>query len=295
MNLKNRFGFNFYDIFVYAFCILFGLICFYPLWYVFIGSIVGRNTFSLASKLMLWPSEGISFVYYKAILSGPAFRSSFAISVLRTLAGTLGVVSITGLTAYGVSKKKIPGMKQVNFIFIFTMFFGGGLIPYYLLVKNLGLTHTFWIMILPGVAIGHFVVMRNYFSYSIPGELEDSCLIDGANDIILFFRIVVPISKPMFAAIALFTAIGYWNDWQTWYIFVDEPSLKPFVNVLQDALLNPTAYISMENNGIDNKIQIIPINIQMTLIVINMLPIIMVYPFLQKHFAKGILIGAVKG
>jgi len=243
---------------------------------------------------MLWPSGGVSFEYYKMIFTGPHFQSSFFISVVRTLLGTFGVLLITGITAYGVSKKRVPGMKQVNLIFIFTMFFGGGLIPYYLLIKSLKLVGTFWIMILPVVSVGHFIIMRNYFSYSVPAELEDSCLIDGANDIILFFKIVVPISKPMFAAIALFQAVGFWNDWQTWFMFVKVPAIKPFVNVLQDALKSPEAYLNIPTE-IEGRVPIVPTNIQMTLIIVNMLPIIMTYPLLQKHFAKGILIGAVKG
>ena len=201
------------------------------------------------------------------------------------------------MMAYGASKERIKGMRAVNFLVVFTMFFSGGLIPSFILVQRLRLYDTFWAMVIPQLlATGNFIIMRNYFSYSIPVELEDACAIDGANEVQVFFKIVIPISKPMFAAIALFVAVANWNDWYSYLIHVRKRDLRPFVEVLRRLLINPNEYLGGISGGPGPGITVMPpAPLKMTTIMIAMLPILMLYPFLQKHFAKGILIGAVKG
>jgi ABC-type sugar transport system, permease component len=153
-------------------------------------------------------------------------------------------------------------------------------------------------MILPNmIAIGYFIIMRNYFEYSVSSEVEDAAIIDGANEFIMFFRIIIPLSTPMLAAILLFEAVGNWNDWTSYLYFVGKAELMPFVVVLQEILKNPNGYVSAQaaSEGFVSAKPVPPAGLVKATIVVAMLPIMCVYPFLQKHFAKGIMVGAVKG
>jgi ABC-type glycerol-3-phosphate transport system permease component len=206
-------------------------------------------------------------------------------------------VLVTAMFAYGVSKRYVVGTRTLNVLMVFTLFFGGGLIPTYLLLVQLGLIRTFWAMILPFVLnTGHFIIMRNFFSYSVPAELEDAALIDGSTEFRTFFLVVMPLSKAMIAAIFLFEAVFHWNDYYSFLMFVREPKLMPFVSLLQRVLEDPiytlrsaSGQMYVEEEGLPPPKQLV-----MTTIVLAMAPIMMLYPFLQRHFAKGILIGAVK-
>lgn len=296
-NIKNRLGFNFYDIFIYAFCGIFSLLCFYPLWFVLIGSITPVDI-SLRQSLILFLPEHITFEYFAAIIRGSLFTNSLLISFLKTSITSVGSLILTSMTAYGVSKKHVKGMKVANFVMVSLMFFTGGLIPSYLLYLKLSLIRTLWVMILPNmIAIGYFIIMRNYFEYSVSSEVEDAAIIDGANEFIMFFRIIIPLSTPMLAAILLFEAVGNWNDWTSYLYFVGKAELMPFVVVLQEILKNPNGYVSAQaaSEGFVSAKPVPPAGLVKATIVVAMLPIMCVYPFLQKHFAKGIMVGAVKG
>ena len=222
------------------------------------------------------------------------FSNTFA----KTLIGSLGALTLTSMTAYGIAKKEIIGMKTLNFMMVFLMFFGAGLIPTYLLFIDLSLIGTFWVMVIPGfVSIGHFIIMRNYFEYNVSKELENAATIDGANEIIMFFKIIIPISMPMLAAILMFEAVGHWNDWSSYIYFVNKSGIMPFIVVLQEILKNPNSYLSAQSAA--GTIGFIkpttPEGLTKATIIVAMVPIMCLYPFLQKHFAKGIMIGAVKG
>ncbi|MBO9607291.1 MAG: carbohydrate ABC transporter permease [Paenibacillaceae bacterium] len=285
-----------YDAVVLVFCAAFSLICFYPIWYVFLGSISSPDS-SGAQAIALLPPLKPYFGYYATILQGAVFQRAMSVSLSTTLLGASLSVLVTGAMAYGVSKTKIRGMKAVNVYMVVTMFFSGGLIPYFLLVNQLGLYNTY-----PALIIGHllpvwnFIVMRNYFVASIPSELEDAAVVDGANEAILFFKVIVPISMPLFATMFLFVAVAIWNDWFTYLIFVNKIELQPFIVVLQKLLVDPNQYLNRLGamNAV-NDVNMAPTALKMTTIMIAMLPIFILYPFLQKHFAKGMLIGAVKG
>lgn len=298
MSMRHKLGYNFYDIFVYGFAIAFALICIYPMWYVFIGSITPSAS-TVQQSLRILPPGNPTLQYYKIVLYTREFSRSIFISFLKTALGAFGALILTAMMAYGVSKKNVMGMKTLNFIIVFLMFFGGGLIPTYLLYNQLHLLKSFWAMVIPGwVSIGHFVIMRNYFSYNVSEELEAAAVIDGANNVILFFKIIIPISMPMFAAIFLFEAVGHWNDWTSYLYFVGSVKYMPFIVVLQEILRNPNGPMVQEATSTALNVQhriLPPAALVNTTIIVAMLPIMAVYPFLQKHFAKGILIGAVKG
>ena len=298
--MKSLLGFNFYDIAIYMYVILFSLICFYPIWYVFLGSINPSESVASA-PMILFPDYIPSFRYYKFIFSTPVFTRALFISLTKTLSGSFCSVVFTSALAYGVSKKKVMGMKTVNLFMIFTMFFGGGLIPTFLLMSQLYLRNTFLGLIILGfVSTGNFIIMRNYYSYSVVPELEDSALIDGANEIILFFRIVIPMSMSMLSAIFLFESVGHWNDWTTFLIYMDDFKYRPFVYLLKELLTKPKETILRgqdysRSGQLSHSLARMPeAALKYTTIMIAIVPIFTFYPFLQKHFAKGVLIGAVK-
>lgn len=294
--MREALGFNFYDVFVLVFCITFGLICFYPLWYVLIASVTPYETF-VEGGLMLFPKGGIDLQYYKTIFSNSSFSSSMWISVSKTVIGTLLSVLVTSTMAYAVSKTYVKGMKLLNVLVVFNLFFSGGLIPQYVLYMNLGLIRNYWVMVLPGVLnITYFIIMRNYFSYSVPAELEEAARIDGCNDVRVFFRIIIPLSKPMLAAVSLFIAVIQWNDYYQYMVFIaNKPQLQPFAWVLRRILTDQTMMSQVRNGAMSLGAQLPPpMALRMATIICAMLPIMVVYPFLQKYFAQGMLIGAVK-
>lgn len=294
-SMLRKCGFNFYDVFVVTFCILFALICFYPLWYVAVASVTPYEVF-IRNRLMLIPTS-FDFQYYKAIFNTPVFLNSITISVLKTVLGTVLSLFITSSMAYAVSKEHIKGMKVINVLVVFNLFFTGGLIPEYMLYREIGMLKTFWVMVIPGALnITYYIIMRNYFSFSVPTELEEAAKIDGCTDIGVFFRIIMPLSKPMLAAVGLFIAVINWNDYYSYMMFVTtKPALQPFAWVLRRTLVDPAMMAQIRSGaqslGMPN---IPPVGLQMTTVIVAMVPILCVYPFLQKHFAKGMLLGAVK-
>ena len=295
-SMRQHLGFNIYDVFVVIFCVLFAVICFYPLWYVLIASVTPYEVFVKGGAL-LWPSGGIDLQYYKMIFNNSSFVTSLWISASKTVIGTALSMLITSTMAYAVSKEHVPGMKSLNVLTVFTMFFSGGLIPTYLLYMNINLIRTSWVMVLPyGLSITSFIIMRNYFAYSVPKELEDAARIDGCNDILVFFRVILPLSKPMLAAVGLFIAVGFWNDYYSYMMYVaNKPQLQPFAWILRLVLTDTSMMSQLRSGALSVGAQLPPpMALRMATIICAMLPIMCVYPFLQKHFAKGVLIGAVK-
>ncbi len=295
-SMRQRLGFNFYDVFVVTFCVLFALICFYPMWYVFIASLTPYEEF-VKGGLMLWPTGGVDFQYYNVIFNNSSFVSSLWISASKTVIGTALSLLVTSTMAYAVSKVHVPGMKVLNLLTVFTMFFSGGLVPTYMLYKDLGLIRSYWVMVIPyALSITYYIVMRNYFSYSVSSELEDAASIDGCNEVRIFFQIILPLSKPMLAAVGLFLAVGFWNDYYSYMMYISsKPALQPFAWVLRRVLTDSQMMAQMRSGATSVGSQLPPpMALRMATIICAMLPIMCVYPFLQKHFAKGIMIGAVK-
>jgi len=284
-----------YDLVVIAFCLTFGLICFYPLWYVFLGSISNAGSAAVQGIDILPPLKPF-FGYYSTLMKGAVFQRAMLVSVSITLIGSLGSVLLTGAMAYGCSKTKVKFMKFLNFYMVMTMFFGGGLIPTFLLIKNLHLYNTYWVLfIVHLLSAWNYILMRNYFYHAIPSEIEDAGVVDGASEAGLFFRIIIPISMPLFATIFLFQAVAIWNDWFTYLIYVDDTQLQPFIVVLQRLLVDPNVFLRSQGVMIGYAGNMPATALKMTTIMLAMIPILILYPFLQKYFTKGMLIGAVKG
>ncbi|MDO5435792.1 MAG: carbohydrate ABC transporter permease [Clostridia bacterium] len=293
--MLQKFHFNFYDIFVLLFVGLFALLCIYPMWYVLVASVTPYSEF-VKGGVMLWP-RGIDFQYYQAIFSTRSFLNSMWISVSKTVIGTLLSVMITSSMAYGVSKTHIKGMKTINALVVFNLFFAGGLIPQYMLYKDLGLLRSYWVMIIPGALnITYFIIMRNYYSYSVPKALEEAAMLDGCNEVRTYFRIVIPISSSMLAAIALFIAVLHWNDYYNYMMFIaNKPELQPFAWILRRMLVDQTMMNQVRKGAMSLTNTLPPpMALRMATIICAMVPILCVYPFLQKYFTSGITLGAVK-
>lgn len=292
---RHRRKFNAFDVFVLVFCIGFALACFYPMWYVLLTSVTPYDQV-VRHPIRLIP-QSLDLQYYYAILSSNALLRSLGISVLKTVLATALSLLITSSMAYGVSKTHVKGMKIINAIVVLTLFLQGGLIPQYLLYKDIGILRTFWVMVLPGALnVVYFIIMRNYFSYSIPKEIEEAATIDGCNDVTIFFRIVIPLSKPMFAAVGMFVAVFNWNDYYSYLMFIsNRPGLQPFSWALRQILVDPSMMQEVQSEAAGMGLPVLPpIELRTAAIVLAMLPILVIYPFLQRYFSKGMLLGAVK-
>ncbi len=289
-------GFNFYDVFVYAFCIIFALISVYPMWYVLICSITPYEEY-IKGGLMLWPTGGVDLQYYQAIFSTKAFTTSMWISVSKTVIATVLSLLVTATMAYACSKTHVRGMKVVNALVVFNLFFTGGLIPQYMLYRDLNLLGSYWVMVIPGALnITYFIIMRNYFTYSVPKELEEAALIDGCTDVGVFFRIVTPVSRSMLAAVALFIAVINWNDYYNYMMFIsNKTNLQPFVWILRRMLVDQSMMNTVRRGAVGLGMELPPpMALRMATIICAMVPIMCVYPFLQKYFTSGITLGAIK-
>lgn len=249
-----------------------------------------------SGKLFLFPSTFDLSSYTFLLLEGKVTRG-LIISVIVTIAGTVLSLIVTTAGAYALSKKTLPGRNLIFNGIIFTMFFSGGLIPYFLTLQKLHLQNSLLVMIVPlAVNTFYLILMKNFFN-TISPSLEESARIDGAQDITILVRIVVPVSMPIIATMILFYAVDRWNEWWLPTLFIDDTKLYPLQLVLRNALTNLSQII---NNAAGSKLaestqNIYGESVRSAMIVISAVPIILVYPFIQKYFAKGIMIGSIKG
>jgi putative aldouronate transport system permease protein len=269
-----------------------GIVMLFPFLYLFSVSFSSYADF-LASDIVLWPKHW-TFDAYAYILDSKAFIRSLGVTVMVTVIGTLVNLAFTCTMAYALSRP-IIARRLLMFLVLFTLLFSAGMIPTYLVVKATGLLDSFWSLILP-VAITPFnlIVMRQFF-LSIPEELNEAALIDGANDLQIFQKIILPLSKPSLAAFGLFYAVGHWNNYFAPILYINDTSMWTIQVVLRQIVVvgEATATLAGDNSFMDNPPP--PETIQMAAILLATVPILLVYPFLQKHFAKGVMLGAVKG
>lgn len=250
----------------------------------------------LSGRVTLFPVD-IQFGTYAYVLSDAKFMNAFMVSVIISVAGTALGLIMTAIAAYPLSKPRLRGRKFFILMYVFTMLFSGGLIPTYLLMHRLDLIDTLWVLFLPSmISVFNMLIIKNYFE-SLPDELEESAKMDGASNLTILFRITVPLSLPVFATIALFYAVGFWNDYFASMIYINSPDLKPLQLYLKELLIHSN--ITYQDGGhvpnIDAVMNSTPQAIQAASILVATLPILLIYPFLQKYFVKGVLIGSVKG
>lgn len=266
----------------------------YPFWNVFIVSI-NDATDSLKGGLYFLPRK-LSLAAYANILTRRTFLESIKVSVARTLVGTPVAVLATSMLAYSLSRKDLVGGRFFNLMFIFTMYFGGGLVPYYMVLKNMNLLNTFWVFIIPMMmSVYNMILVKNYIE-SMPEELFEAARIDGASDLLIYIRMVLPLTKPILMTVGLFSAIGQWNSWFDAYLYTSSQSLKPMQSILVEILnqYQTKGSVSDQMSKAAAGVTVTPDSIRMAATMIVTIPIILVYPFIQKYFVKGIMLGAVK-
>ena len=291
--IQTSLGEKVFTVFNYIFFTVLCLIMVYPFWHVAMESLSSTSA-ALRGGVFLYP-KGFTLGTYQSVFKNPNIFSGFRTSILVTVTGSLAGPLLTAMTAYPLSKSRLRGGKVMMMLVLFTMIFSAGMIPNFLLIKNLGIYDTRWALILPGLISAYNCVLMKNFFYSIPESLEESAKIDGANDVQVFFRIVLPLSKATIATIILFNAVGYWNDYMSTVLYVQALDKWSLQAVLRQMLTNTQQ--AMEQAGVDVLAQsnTNAVTIKAASIVVTTLPILVVYPFVQKYFVKGVMIGGVKG
>jgi len=277
--------------------LLLGLIAFimiYPMYYVFIVSI-SSGIHVLRGDVTFFPRQP-TFEVYRTVLQNPDIHTGFRNTLLYTSVGTAINLIMTTLCAYPLSRKDFYGRKPLTFFFLLTMFISGGMIPLYLTVLDLGLINTMWAIVLPpAISTWNMLIMRSFFT-NIPESLHESATIDGANDLQILSRIVLPLSKPVMATMLLFYAVAHWNSWFSAVIYLNQRARLPLQVFLRDIVITGVFGDQHELVGTAmDHFQVVATNYQYAVIIITVVPILLVYPFLQKHFTKGVMIGSIKG
>lgn len=287
------------DVVKWVVVITFTILCIYPFYYVLIYSI--SDATRAAEGIWLLP-KGFSLETYRKLLSQSDIWQSFFVSVARTGIGTALCLLFTSMLAFLVTRKEMLGRKYVYRFVVFTMYLNAGLIPWYLTMRAYGLKNNFLLYVLPGAVNAYYMILIKTFIEQLPESLEESAILEGAGTLNLFFKIIMPLSKPITATVAVYCAVAQWNSWQDNFFLVQNPKLltmqlmlRNYLNsaesMARSAMTSGIAAADMAN--IQN--QVTPQSVRMTIIVITILPIMLVYPFAQKYFTKGIMMGAVKG
>lgn len=266
-----------------------GILAVLPFVYVLAGSFATELEIT-TRPFFLWPND-FTTTSYESILSSDVILRAFVTTVVVTVVGTLIQLALTVLMAYPLSKIDLPGRRTVLSLVVFTMVFSAGLIPTFLVVKDLGLLDTYWALVLPA-AINPFslIIIKNFFQ-QLPHELEESAKIDGANELQVLRHVVIPLSKPVLATFALFYAVGIWNDYLSPLLYLSDTGKW----TLQMILRQVTAAASLSADELNSDVPPPAQGIKFAVVVVATIPVLLAYPFLQKHFAKGMLIGSVKG
>lgn len=266
-----------------------GFIAILPFLYVLAGSFATEVEIT-TRPFFLWPREFVT-TSYEVILSSSTFLRAFATTIAVTAIGTMIQLALTALMAYPLSRIELPGRRAVLSLVVFCMVFSAGMIPTFIIVKDLGLLNTYWALILPG-AINPFslIIIKNFFQ-ELPKELEESAKIDGANELRILANIVAPLSKPVLATFGLFYAVGLWNDYMSPLLYLSDQNLWTLQMVLRQVTASATLTADDLGSDVPPPVQ----GIKFAVIIVATIPVLLAYPFLQKHFAKGMLIGSVKG
>ena len=272
---------------------LFAICCVFPFIYVFCVSFMSYEEY-LAYPLRIIPRR-IDFTAYRKILDYALIKSAYGVSVTVTIGGTILSVFLLIISAYPLSKKQLGGRKFFMSMILFTMFFNGGMIPNYILVKNIKLNNTIGALILP-ICISSFqlILMKNFIVQAVPESLEEAAKVDGANDLYILVRVVVPLLTPAIATMVVFSSVEYWNSYYSAMMYISSRKLWPLTLVLHELVTESTNEVSPVAQMLNAENRANPFTIKMAAIIITILPILVVYPFVQKYFVKGISLGSVK-
>lgn len=281
---------------IYTILILFSLIIILPcLNIVALSFNDGRD--AARGGVWFWPRH-FTLDNYRNVFSNDELLPAYRITIARTFLGTAMTLFVTSLAAFTLRERQLPGRRAMILFITFCLVFSGGTIPTYIVYRELGLTNTFWVFVIPSlVSVTHLMMMRASFE-AIPDELFESAELDGAGYVRIYATVVMPLSKAILAVIGLYTAVGHWNDWFAGAYYVQNPKLRPVMTVLQQMLTRATRMeqeVTSVTDAIASQSHVTSQSLQMAAVVITLLPILMAYPFVQKYFTEGTLIGAVKG
>ncbi|WP_411552884.1 carbohydrate ABC transporter permease [Paenibacillus lautus] len=282
-----------FDIMIYAIAAVIIVIVLYPLLFI-VSASFSDPARVLNGEVWLLP-KGVTLDAYENILHNDKIWTGYRNTILYTTVGTAINIIMTILAAYPLSRPDLPGRNGIMVLITLTMFFNGGLIPTYLLVKDLGMVDTMWALIIPGaIATYNLIVMRTYFQSSIPWELQEAAHIDGCSNWRLLFSIILPLSKPILAVMVLFYAVGHWNSFFNALIYIRNEDLHPLQLVLREILLISQSDAVDGSVGLEKSI-LLAESIKYAVIIVSSLPVLLMYPLVQRHFVKGVMIGSIKG
>lgn len=279
-----------FNILLNIFMVMFAIVVLYPFYNAILISMVPQVDY-IRNPFMLWP-KNFDFSSYKYVFFGSNVLSGMKISTFVTFFGVIYNMLLTTMTAYALSKPFF-GKRLVAYLFVFTMYFNGGLIPQYMLTKQIGLIDSLWVMILPtGISFTYMLIIRRSFE-ELPKELEESAMLDGANDFTIFWKIMLPLCLPILATFGLYYAVERWNEWWNAMMFIKDASKLPLQYILRDLIQNST--LATDGAAMAGVIKPFDEGIKMACTIVSIIPVMAVYPFLQRYFISGLTVGAVKG
>lgn len=265
----------------------------YPMYYVLMVSLSDSNQIAANSSLLLKPL-GFTFDAYKAVVKNPGIVSGYRNTLIILVGGLLVNLTLTSIGAYFFSRKNVKLQKPLWLLVLFTMYFSGGTIPFYFTVLDLGLKNSLWALILPtAITTFNLIVLKNAFE-SIPDSLEESVKLDGGGHFVMLFRIILPLSKSAMAVMVMYYAVGHWNSWFNAMLFIDDRELFPLQLILREILIVGDTQNMMEGTATADAVSLSQ-SLKYAVIIVSTVPILLVYPFMQKYFVKGVMIGSVKG
>ncbi|CAN7164089.1 carbohydrate ABC transporter permease [Paenibacillus sp. LjRoot56] len=265
--------------------------CVLPFLYVISVSLTPISEFIKKDGLVIIPTH-TTLTAYREIMQGGRLLDAYQVTLFRVIVGTLLNLVFTVITALPLSRKALPGRSPFLLFIVFTMLFNGGIIPGYLLVKNIGLLDSEWSLIIPGLINAFYLMIVKSFFEQLPEAIDEAARIDGAGEIAILVRIVIPLSVPIIATIGLFYAVWHWNSYFDALLYINTPENQPVQLFLRQILL---ASVAISGDAAEAANSVNPISVQMASVAITTLPILVVYPFIQKHFTRGVLLGSVKG
>lgn len=286
------------DIVIYTIMILVLFLTIYPFYYVFVLSL-NDGLDAYKGGVFLLPRK-FTWENYRELLSDSSWITAIFISVSRTVVGTFLGVLVTSIVSFALSFDRVIGRKMYTRLYVFTMYFSGGLIPFYILLRTLGMINTFAVYVIPGMLNVYYLLIMRGFYQGLPESLYESARLDGASDMQLYLRIALPLSKAVLATIALFFAVGQWNSWMDAVYYVTKDELRPIAYkmmeiIKRNSITDQADMMASAGLMASSQKTVTTTSLQMAALIIGVLPILCVYPFVQKHFVKGVLIGSVKG
>ncbi len=290
--VKQSKGYRIFQVFNAIFLILICWVCLYPFLNTLATSLSG-NSAVLRGEVGIFP-KGWNLEAYKRIINDIDFYIGYKNTIIYTIVGTVFSLFMTITAAYPLSRRGLVGKKYIMFLFVFTMYFGGGMIPSFLLIKNLHLMNTIWAIVLPGsLSVYNMLIMRTFF-FGIPESLTEAAKIDGIGDLGLLLRIILPLSKPIIATMTLFYAVGYWNDWFSALIYMSDSTKHPVTLYLRSIVMGLTKQAMSGNISSTDAAEVASKTVQGATVMLVTIPILCIYPFVQKYFVTGVMLGSVK-